>query len=85
MRVDQIIVLCRISFRELRAGAAQRSKCFITTTRSWGLASHLEFLNHDCVTKRTYMEMKTRILLLGILSILYGLFVTDRKYPRTDK
>ena len=29
--------------------------------------------------------MKTRILLLGILSILYGLFVTDRKYPRTDK
>ena len=31
------------------------------------------------------MEMKTRILLLGILSILYGLFVTDRKYPRTDK
>ena len=31
------------------------------------------------------MEMKTRILLLGILSILYGLSVTDGKYPRTDK
>ena len=31
------------------------------------------------------MEMKTRILLLGILSILYGLFVTDIKYPRIDE
>ena len=29
--------------------------------------------------------MKTRFLLLGILSILYGLSVTDGKYPRTDK
>ena len=43
------------------------------------------FLNHDCATKRTYMEIKTRILLLGILSILYGLFVTDIKYPRIDE
>ena len=58
----------------------------IVVNASQRLATHrLLFLNHDCATKRTYMEMKTRILLLGILSILYGLFVTDRKYPRTDK
>ena len=79
-------VYCISFWLAISALSCVESLCLIYSKWRPGLRIHTSFfLNHDCATKRTYMEIKTRILLLGILSILYGLFVTDIKYPRIDE
>ena len=79
-------VYCISFWLVISALSCVESLCLIYSKWRPGLRIHTSFfLNHDCATKRTYMEIKTRILLLGILSILYGLFVTDIKYPRIDE
>ena len=65
MRVDQIMSNCVESRFVSCAPELRNVVNAFTTTRSWGLASRLGFLNHDCATKWTYMDMKTRILIVG--------------------